>query len=522
MFWADRIAKDIQDTRTIDSALLVRDEKTMSGRVHIGSMRGVAIHGIISEVLSEEGVTNEYRFEFNDFDPFDSIPKYLDTKVFSEHLGKPLYAVPSPESGFENYPEYYASEFIEVHRKAGFYPSYYRAYADLYKVGKMNDQIRTALSRAKDIRRVIKEVSGSEKNESWLPVSVVCEKCGKIMTTNAFDYDGKTVAYACEKRTDEIQSCGYKGRISPLDGNAKLFWKADWAAKWPAMGVAIEGGGKDHSTKGGSRDVANHISQEVFSYKPPFDIPYEFFLVGGKKMSSSKGHGSSAKDILDLFPPEVFRLALIGKDIKEQVNFDPEGDSVPRWYDWYDDLAEGVRNGGDDDYARLYALCQLPEARAELRSPWIMRFRDVAFIVQMPHMDLLKEAERAKGSSLSKEEINKIEERAEYARFWLATYAPAQFRYELQETRPAYALSDTQVKACNLLADFIETNERSGEEIHTFLHDLKTEVPIAPKELFTAIYQLFLARDSGPKAGWFLSVLPRDFVATRLRETEKK
>ena len=53
MFWADRIAKEIQETdaaknATKDSPLIIRDEKTLSGRVHVGSMRGVAIHGLLS------------------------------------------------------------------------------------------------------------------------------------------------------------------------------------------------------------------------------------------------------------------------------------------------------------------------------------------------------------------------------------------------------------------------------------------------------------------------------------------
>ncbi len=70
--------------------MLIRDEKTLSGRVHIGSMRGVAIHGLVGEVLSEMSIANEYRYELNDFDDFDSIPGYLDEAVYKEHLGKPL------------------------------------------------------------------------------------------------------------------------------------------------------------------------------------------------------------------------------------------------------------------------------------------------------------------------------------------------------------------------------------------------------------------------------------------------
>src|SRR3989344_4469728 len=378
MLWADRIASEIRDTRKPKNGktFVIRDEKTLSGRVHVGSMRGVAVHGLVSETLAEQGVANEFRYEINDFDDFDTVPGYLDQEKFKEYLGNPLYTVPSPEEGFQNYPEYFAAEFVDVHKKAGFMPNYYRA-TELYRSGKMDSLIRTALEKAADIQRIYKEISGSTKADGWLPVTVVCEKCGKIRTTQTADFDGDTVAYVCDQNPNDTVSCGHRGRTATWKGKAKLHWKVDWAAKWVAQGVDIEGGGKDHSTKGGSRDVANHLCRELFGQEPPFDIPYEFFLVGGKKMSSSKGRGSSAKDMSELFPPELFRLALIGKDIREQIDVDPSGESVPRLYDWYDELAEDVREGKADDYSRLYALCQLPGNRAELSAPWQMRFREV-------------------------------------------------------------------------------------------------------------------------------------------------
>src|SRR3989344_1802170 len=205
MLWADRIAGEIVNTRKPrnGATFLIRDEKTISGRVHVGSMRGVAIHGLVSEVLTEQGAENEYRYELNDFDPFDTVPSYLNQETFNEHLGKPLYAVPSPEEGFANYAEYFGKEFTDVHQKAGFTPSYYRL-TELYKTGKMDPLIRTALARAKDISRIQKEVSGSEKAEEWLPVSVICEQCGKIMSTRAYDFDGETVAYACDQTPDGV------------------------------------------------------------------------------------------------------------------------------------------------------------------------------------------------------------------------------------------------------------------------------------------------------------------------------
>ncbi len=311
MFWADRIAKEIEATdaakkATKEKPLIIRDEKTISGRIHIGSMRGVAIHGLLSEVLTEKGIPNIFKYEFNDFDPFDTVPGYLDQEKFKPYLGMPLYKVPSPEPGFENYAECYAAEFVEVHKKAGFHPEYYRA-TELYRSGRMDPYIKIALERRDDIRRILKEVSGSVKDELWLPVSIVCENCGKIMTTRALDYDGETISYICDKTPEGMTSCGHSGRVSPYGGNTKLFWKVDWAVKWIVVGVGVEGGGKDHSTKGGSRDVANHIAREIFEHQPPFDVPYEFFLVAERKCLRPKAKVQAQKTW-----PRFFRLKFSG------------------------------------------------------------------------------------------------------------------------------------------------------------------------------------------------------------------
>ncbi len=522
MFWADRIARQIQERFGTSEPLVIRDEKTVSGRVHVGSMRGAAIHGAVHEALEEAGASSEFIWEHNDFDPMDDIPVYLDRALYEPHLGKPLCAIPSPEPSANNYGEHFAKEFQTVIESAGWHPQFTWA-SELYRSGKMDDVIRESLKSAEDIRRIQKEVSGADRKPGWLPVSVICPTCGKMTTTEASDFDGKTVAVTClENKVEYTKGCGFEGRVSPFGGNAKLYWKADWPAKWKVYGVKVEGGGKDHSTKGGSRDVGNHISREVFHYEPPFDIPYEFFLVGGKKMSSSKGRGTSAREIAEIVPTKILRLALLGKDINQAINFDPAGDTIPVLYDQYDKLAEGYWRGTKDDYARLFEYVHA--ARRVPAERLLVRFSQVAFLVQMPHLDLAGEAARLKGSPLTDADREELEERAAYARKWLALYAPDTFVFKLQEEFPeaARALSPIQKKALKALSEFLESKpDASGEDIHHRLHAMKEELGIAPSELFGALYLLFLAKPSGPKAGWFLSVLPRDFVLTRLREAAR-
>ena len=520
MFWADRIAGEVQARfKGTKAPIVIRDEKTPSGRVHVGSMRGVAIHGTISEALSAKGVSNVFKYEFNDLDPMDGFPEYLPEK-FRQYMGMPLSHIPSPDGKATNFAEYFAEEFKEVILGAGFKPEFYNV-SELYTSGKMDEVIRIALTHAVDIRRIYREVSGSQKPDDWYPLSVFCENCGKVGTTRVFAFDGEKISYRCEPQmVTWAEGCGHENKVSPFGGNAKFLFKVEWAAKWKVLGVMVEGAGKDHSTKGGARDVAAHIAKEVFTYEAPMDAPYEFFLVGGKKMSSSKGRGSSAKEISELVPSKILRLALLGKEINQAINFDTEGDTIPILYDQYDKLAQNYWAGVKDDYARLFEFLH-PEHKTPAAT-FLPRFSQVAFIVQMPHLDLEAEAAKIKGSELTEGDKTELRERAAYAKKWLAEYAPEKYVFKLQGTLPeaARGLSDTQKQALGEILRYIEVFEAmpSGEEIHKKLHDIKETQKIAPAELFGAIYLSFLDKSSGPQAGWFLSSLKKDFVVQRLKE----
>ncbi|MES2014281.1 MAG: lysine--tRNA ligase [Patescibacteria group bacterium] len=529
MFWLDRVYEQIETSLkgkiASGDTLLVRDEKTASGRVHVGSMRALGLHAAISERLTEAGVKNVFKYEINDFDPMDGLPVYLDASVYQKEMGKPLLYIPSPDpSVAPNFAEYFAVDYMQAIHDAGFTPEFYRA-SELYLSGRMNGVIRLALERASIIRKIYKEVSGAERPDTWLPISIICEKCGKVGTTKASFFDGEKVRYVCYPTAVKwAEGCGYEGDVSPFDGKAKLPWKVEWAAKWKVMGVDIEGGGKDHYSKGGARDVARRISEEVFEYPEPFGVPNEFFLVGGKKMSSSKGAGSSAKEVVDLLPPYIFRLALFGKDMNQQINIDPAGDTIPVLFDTYDTLAGKYWSGISDDGSRLFEYVHTASERVMLKNKkrFLPRFSQVAFLVQMPHLNLEDEITKLKGEALTPFDREEYELRAKYARIWLLKAAADEYRFSLAlDVVPegAKTLSVEQKSALLELVKFIEGNTAlDGLALHTEIHEIRKRHGIEPKSFFGAIYQAFLGKDHGPKVGWFLSVLDREFVISRLKQ----
>ena len=157
------------------------------------------------------------------------------------------------------------------------------------------------------------------------------------------------------------RGCGYEGKVSPFDGRGKLPWKLEWVAKWVKFPVTIEGAGKDHSTKGGSRDVSEACLRAIYRRRqPPLRVPYEFFLVGGAKMSSSKGVGASARDMADLLPPEVLRFLMIRTKPNSPVNFDVHEEGIVKLFNEFDRFHSRVyreRNATPDE-ACVYRLSE--------------------------------------------------------------------------------------------------------------------------------------------------------------------
>lgn len=525
MFWVDATADEIisRYKNKIDSGepLIVRDEKTASGRVHVGSLRGLVIHGVISKALSDKGIKNTFYYEINDFDPMDGLPNDLDKNIFEQHMGKPLCNVPSPDGNAENYAEFFGKEFMEVIKELGFEPTFLRS-SELYKNGTYNDAIKKALDNADLIRDLYFKITKSQKDSDWFPLNVVCESCGKVGTTKVVSWDGEQVEYTCGNYVKWASGCNHKGKISPYNGNAKLPWKVEWAAKFSALDVDVEGAGKDHSTKGGSRELANEISKQVFGKDSPYDIPYEFLLIGGKKMSSSKGLGATSRDMANLLPPEILNLLLLYKKPNQALDFSPDEDAIPFLFDTYDRFAVKYFNNDQEGYeARVFELVNNNLDGDMLRKRFLPRFSQIVFLVQMPHLDIFKEIEASEKITLTDSDKKEIEHRIKYAKIWLDSYAPEKFRFEIQKTAlpETKNFNDKQKKALSLLLEYVKSKEKvNGEELHTRLHEIRLEADIDAKEFFSAIYMTVLGKESGPKAGWFLSVIDKDILEKLLSE----
>lgn len=511
MFWTDELIKSLDKKKD----QLVDDAWSTSGFAHIGSLRGAVIHQMAYKALKNEGFKVKYTFILDDFDPFDDIPNYLDRKKYEKYLGEPLCNVPAPE-GKGSLAEYFGNDIKETLKLIRVEAENPKT-SEIYKKGLLNNEIKITLDNAEKIREIYKNVSGSERPKDWYPFNPICEKCGKIGTTRVYDWGGKVVSYKCEEKiVDWAKGCGHEGNISPFNGNGKMPWRVEWPARWRSLGVTVEGEGKDHWSAGGSREMADILAKEIFDYKPPYDVRYEFFVIGGKKMSSSKGTGITARKMVEMLPPEILNF-LLASSPKKTIDFNPKGDTIPRLFDQYDGAREAFFGRIDfPDKAKAFEISQIEE----VKDGYSMRFSKIAYGIQMPKVDIFELAEEEKGATLSKSEKDDLEERMEYAKKWLNDFAPENYIFEVQKELPKVSLNKIQKDFLDKLADNLKDLKWDGQEIHTAIHNLKKEANIEAKDAFSAIYLIFLSKDSGPQAGWLLSSLDKEFVLKRLKRIQ--
>jgi lysyl-tRNA synthetase class 1 len=220
----------------------------------------------------------------------------------------------------------------------------------------------------------------------------------------------------------------------------------------------------------------------------------------------------------DFLPPEILRFLLIRPFPKQPVNFEPSEVYIIKLFNDFDRFLNKYYNDPKitDDEKRVYELSQVDAEPAH----WVADFQLVAALTQMPHLDLVKELEKRKGSALTEIERKHLNLRIRAANYWVQHYATEEEKTRLQPTLPARAeeLTATQRAFLHVLASLLPVVTWEGDAIQACLFTAARLTPIDQPSAFKAVYRVLLDRDNGPKAGNFLSFLDREFVVRRCQE----
>jgi len=131
----------------------------------------------------------------------------------------------------------------------------------------------------------------------------------------------------------------------------------------------------------------------------------------------------------------------------------------------------------------------------------------------------LEVVKRTEHADAVEKEAKVIKAELKFIEQWLFKWAPEEVKFELAQKVDASQFSDEQKQYLNRLADKIVKmlDGADGEWFHKAIYEFKESDNLSSQQLFTPLYRALIGKDFGPRAGWFLSILPRDWLIKRLR-----
>jgi lysyl-tRNA synthetase class 1 len=507
MQWLNTVVDELIN-RHPKGEIVVSSGVSPSGAYHVGTLREVMTAEVIMRELKRRGRDSRHIHVSDDLDVFRKVPAGLPD-TYSQYLGVPLCDMPAPDGSDQSYADYYLSELPRVAEGLRLEMEVMRAH-EKYRAGFFTGMIEKTLTKIEAIKKIIVEVSGRELDENWTPVQVLEEGYLKSRRFVSIDTATKTLDYI--DKDGQTQTIGY------ADGKVKLNWRIDWPARWVLLKVLAEPFGRDHATKGGSYDTGAVIIKDVFGQEPPYPIPYHFINRTGqtKKMSKSGGDTITAAQLLEMLPPEIVWYFMLKLAPDKQLFFDA-GPTLVRLVDEFAELI--TKDDKTEAEQQLLDLCMQgidqPTVSnvpfSHLVASYQASLKDVD-----KTLDVIKRTEHA-GTAEKDAEIIKRE--LKFIDHWLDEYAPDDVKFSLADTVNAAQFDSPQRQFMQDLADKVAKapEDADGEWFHKAIYDLQESSGLQSRELFITLYLALIGKTSGPRAGWFLSTLPRDWLVARLR-----
>ena len=497
--WADRAAEEIEALG--EDHVVVATGISPSGTFHVGHTREILTGDAVTRALLDRGVSAELVFIVDNLDPLRKVYPFLDQDVYQPCIGRSLSKIPAP-NGEGTYDEYYLAPFLAAIQRLRVDARVIRA-SELYASGRMDDVVFDALEGRDGIAEIMKKHTGRELPEDWSPWNPESPETGRLTETVVLGWNREagTIRF-------RDQSTGHEHETAPSAGG-KLTWRVDWPARWKALGVVAEPFGKDHSSRGGSYDTGKEIAREVFGYRAPYPIIYEWIaLKGGGDMSASKGNVLALDEALtEVAPPEALRYFVVKARPTRRLTFDPGVGLLA--------LVDEV----DDESARGRDSRAMELSQAAGFKPVGVSFKHLVTVGQIAGFDLDRVMTLLREGGYERADREAVKERLAMARRWLDRFAPESEKIEVPKTVPesAKALDGSQKAFLADLADAL-VGLSDAAAIHECIYQkARAEGGPGPKAAFQAIYQALLGRDRGPRAGAFIALLGSEMVAERFR-----
>lgn len=507
MQWLNSITDDLI-ARNPDGEILIESGASPSGTYHLGHLRELMTADAILLDLRRRGRQARHIQYVDDLDALRKIPHNVPAD-YEKYLGMPICNIPAPDGSDMSYAEYFLRDLIETCKILGIEVEFIRSH-ERYQSGFMVPAIERSLERIPQARHALETISGHKLDESWAPIQVLDD--GRLKNRQYIDINTSTKEIRYQDASGEEQTANYE------KGEVKLDWRLDWPGRWWLLHVDCEPSGRDHMTKGSSFDTGVQIMKDVYEAEPPYPVSYDFINMAGdtKKMSASKGTGLEAIEASRLMPPEVMRFFVFRSPPLKRLYFDPVN-GVVKLMDEF--AAFAAKTDRDESEEQLYYLATRGIDRTTVsRVPFSLLVAAYQTALKDPQktIDILTRTEYSKVVS---EDAAVIKEELRFIDAWLDKQAPEDVKFSLTETVDTTKYTEQEKLFLSTLADKIASapDDAEGAWFHQTIYELRDSMNLEPKEMFQVIYKVLIGKESGPRAGWFLSILPREWLIKRLR-----
>ncbi|HEY5667534.1 MAG TPA: lysine--tRNA ligase [Candidatus Saccharimonadales bacterium] len=506
MQWLNQIV-DEAIARQPEGEVLVSSGASPSGTYHFGHLRELITCDAIVLELQRRGRQARHVHVVDDLDGLRKIPVNIPAD-YEKYLGMPLCDIPSPDDPSKSYGDFFLDKFLDSIRTLGI--EYEVIYShEKYRSGFYVPAIERSLDRIPEARKALETVSGRELDENWSPIQVMEGDRLKNRKFLSIDKAAKIVTY--EDADGNTQAVRYD------DGHVKLDWRLDWPGRWWLLNVGVEPFGRDHATKGGSYDTGVQIMKDVYEAQPPIPVPYDFVNRAGdtKKMSASRGTGIDAHEAVKVLPAEVARFFMLRFSPSKRLYFD-QTDGVVRLVDEFAELA-AKPNKTESEEQLLYVCTRGLDHKTVSRVPFSHLVASYQAALRNPDLtlDLIKLTEHSNNAI---EDAEIIRNELRFIDEWLNRWAPDDVKFELLQQVSPNDFTDQEKAFLKALGEKAAAApvDADGAWFHAAMYDLKESMGLEPKEVFSTLYRALIGKTSGPRAGWFMSILPRDWLVDRL------
>ncbi len=550
--WVTRAADDAQRHAGEGKPVTCSSGVSPSGPVHLGNLREFLTVHFVADELRRRGVPVRHLHVWDDYDRFRKLPAGVDPS-WSEHIGRPLSAVPDPWECHPSWAEHFKEPLRNSLHAMGVDMEEI-SQTERYASGTYREQVLLAVRHRADIDTVLAryrtkksvpqpgsdqeaealaesvaaddETSGASELERF-PFKPYCRTCGRDTTTIvSYDDESTDLAYRCDYGHEHTTNLA-------TQDEGKLVWKADWPMRWAFEHVDFEPAGMDHATPGSSFTVGHELVESIFGMPRPAWFGYGFVgFAGVQKMSSSAGGAPTADDALRVLEAPIVRWLYVRRQPKQtfDIDFGPE---VVRLYDEWDALSRKAADPAKRDTQVLAweRASSTATAGALPTAGVVVPFRVLSSVADVT-AGSAEQISRIVGElGYAHDSVDDLEPRLSRAMAWTDEYVDPADRTTVRETPDTAALADlsaTELGWLQLLLDGLP-DPLDLDTVTSLVYGVPKlargqsldapptdEVKADQKQFFGLLYRLLVDAERGPRLPTLILALGAERVRSLL------